>query len=237
MNERHIFERLIDLCQVQSSSDALNGSLAHLAVTAGFDHYAYFRAHPNDNFVATDYPPEWQHRYFARSYMTLDPVVTTAKRGPQVFRWSVDDVRPKVRRDLRCFYTEAADFGLKSGLSVSVSAGFGKFAILTFTSSSHSSARGCVAGETSGLGITAAAFLHSRMRNMEDLVSNGTPALSARELACLKWSSEGKTMVEIAAILDITYTCVRRNLRQAMDKLGVCKLSQATATATRRLLI
>lgn len=237
MNERHIFERVIDLCQVQSSLDALNDSLAHLAGTAGFDHYAYFRAHPNDNFVATNYPIEWQERYFARSYMTLDPVVTMAKRGPQVFHWSVDDVRPKVRRDLRSFYTEAADFGLKSGLSVSVSAGFGRFAILTFTSSSHSSARGCIAGETSGLGITAAAFLHARMRNMEDLGSNGTLAFSARELACLKWSSEGKTMAEIAAILEITYTCVRRDLRRSMDKLGVCKLSQATAAATRRLLI
>ncbi|KRD63338.1 autoinducer binding domain-containing protein [Ensifer sp. Root278] len=237
MNERRIFERVIDLCQVQSSSNTLNKSLARLAGAAGFDHYAYFRAHPNDNFVATDYPLEWQRLYFARSYVTLDPVVTTAKRGTQVFRWSVDDVRPRVCRELRRFYTEAADFGLKTGLSVSVSAGFGRFAILTFTSSSLSSARGCIAGEITGLGITAAAFLHSRMRNMEHLESNCTPALNARELACLKWSSEGKTMLEIADILDITYTCVRRNLKRAMDKLGVCKLSQATAAATRRLLI
>lgn len=237
MNERRIFERVIDLCQVQSSSNALNNSLVCLAGAAGFDHYAYFRAHPNDNFVATDYPIEWQRRYFARSYMTLDPVVTTAKRGTQVFYWSVDDVRPRACRDQRRFYTEAAEFGLKSGLSVSVSAGFGRFAILTFTSSSHGRRRGSLAGETSGLGITAAAFLHSRMRHMEDLECNAMASLSATELACLKWSSEGKTMVEIAAILDITYTRVRRNLRRAMDKLGVCKLSQATAAATRRLLI
>ena len=237
MNERHIFERVIDLCQIHLSSNALNASLAHLARAAGFDHYAYFRAHPNDNFVATDYPLEWQQHYFARSYMTLDPVVTTAKRGPLVFRWSVDEIRPRVSRELRRFYTEAADFGLKTGLSVSVSAGFGRFAILTFTSSSLSRARGCFAGEISDLGITAAAFLHSRMRHMEHMESNCTPALSARELVCLKWSAEGKSMLEIAEILEITYTCVRRNLKRAMDKLGVCKLPQATATATRRLLI
>lgn len=72
---------------------------------------------------------------------------------------------------------------------------------------------------------------------MEHLESNSTPALNARELACLKWSSEGKSMLEIAEILEITYTCVRRNLKRAMDKLGVCKLPQATAAATRRLLI
>ncbi|WP_077966942.1 autoinducer binding domain-containing protein [Ensifer adhaerens] len=237
MNERHIFERVIDLCQIHLSSNALNASLARLAGAAGFDHYAYFRAHPNDNFVATNYPLEWQRRYFARSYMTLDPVVTMAKRGTQVFRWSVDDVRPRLCRELRGFYTEAADFGLKTGLSVSVSAGFGRFAILTFTSSSLSRAHGGVAGEISGLGITAAAFLHSRMRNMEHLENNGSPALSARELFCLKWSAEGKSMRETAEILEITYTCVRRNLKRAMDKLGVCKLPQATASATRRLLI
>ena len=237
MNERHVFERVIDLCQVHLSPNALNASLAHLAQAAGFDHYAYFRAHPNDNFVATDYPSEWQQRYFARSYMTLDPVVTMAKRGPLVFGWSVDEIRPRVSRDLRRFYTEAADFGLKTGLSVSVSAGFGRFAILTFTSSSPSHARGRISGEISDLGIIAAAFLHSRMRNTERLESDCSPALSARELVCLKWSAEGKSMHETADILEITYTCVRRNLKRAMDKLGVCRLPQATATATRRLLI
>ncbi|WP_104667844.1 autoinducer binding domain-containing protein [Ensifer adhaerens] len=236
MNERRIFERLIDVCQVQASSD-MNEFLAHLAGGAGFDHYAYLRAHPNDNFVATDYPAEWQERYFAQSYMMIDPVVTAAKRGTQVFRWSVDDLRPRASRELRRFYTEAADFGLKKGLTVSVSAGFGRFAILTFTSSSLSGAGGCIVGETSGLGITAAAYLHSRMRHMEHLQSNGLPPFSARELACLKWASEGKTTIEIAKILDLSYTCVRRNLRSAMEKLGVCRLPQATATATRRLLI
>lgn len=237
MNERHIFERVIDLCQVQSSSDALNEALADVTVTAGFDHYAYFRAHPTDNFLATDYPLEWQRRYFARSYVRLDPVVRTAKRGPHVFQWSVDDLRSRSCRELRRFYTEAADFGLKTGISASVPAGFGRFAILTFASSTHNGARGTLAADVSGLGLIAAAFLHASMRYSEHGGNLGAPTLSSRELACLKWSSEGKTMIEIAAILEISYTCVRRNLKRAMDKLGVCRLSQATAAATRRLLI
>lgn len=238
MNERRIFERLIELCQVRSSPSALTNALEGLARAAGFDCYAYFRAHPNDCRVFSNYPEEWQRVYLARSYMTLDPVVTTAKRSTQVFWWSVDEMRSRVSPELRRFYTEAADFNIKSGLSVSVSAGFGRFAILTFASSKLGRPENCLRGETSALGITAAAALHTKIVEV-GRPSNAVSALglSGIELACMRWSAEGKTMREIADILGMTYSGVRHHVDGAKLKLGVVNIKQATAAATRRRLI
>lgn len=238
MNERRIFERLIDICQVASTSSALMKALGRLAKSAGFERYAYFRAHPSDHRIFTNYPSEWQRRYVARSYMTIDPVVATARRGTHVFRWSIDEIRSRVAPEIRRFYTEAADFDLKSGLSVSVSAGFGRCAILTFASSSHWRRDNCLVGETSALGITAAALMHSRVEQVGARAHGAQPAtLTANEVACLRWSADGKTMVEIAAILEMTYSGVRHHIDVAKVKFGVVTLKQAIAVATRRGLI
>ncbi|NRP21817.1 putative transcriptional activator protein TraR [Ensifer adhaerens] len=238
MNERRIFERLIDVCEAATSDEALREALIHLARSAGFDCYAYFHSHQTDNYAISNYPMEWQRRYFSCGYMTIDPVITAAKRGTKAFRWSLDAVRSRACPQLRRFYTEAADFDLKSGLSVSISTGFGRIAIVTFASSSQKSPDGFLMGETAALATTAAAYVHARIAT-RDRLGEGRHLfdLSCVETACLRWSADGKTFSEIAEILGIKYGTVRFHVDSAKLKLGVYKLSQATAAAARNLLI
>lgn len=238
MKERKIFESLIDVCEASGSDGALRNALVRLTCSAGFDCYAYFHAHQTDNYAISNYPMEWQERYFARGYMTIDPVITAAKRGTQVFRWSIDAQRSRACAQLRRFHSEAADFNLKSGLSVSVSTGFGRIAIVTFASSAHSVPEGFLLGETAALGTTAAAYVHARIAKRDRSAhSRRLVALTCNEAACLRWSAEGKTMPEIAEILGMKYGTVRFHVDSAKLKLGVFKLSQATAAAARYLLI
>ncbi|WJH38536.1 helix-turn-helix transcriptional regulator (plasmid) [Aliirhizobium terrae] len=64
-----------------------------------------------------------------------------------------------------------------------------------------------------------------------------TPKLSQRQALCLKWSSEGKTMDEIAEILEITKQSVRFHLDEARAKLDAVNLIQASSMASRNHLI
>jgi LuxR family transcriptional regulator, activator of conjugal transfer of Ti plasmids len=239
MKERMIFESLIDVCDAATGDDALCSALVRLTRSAGFDCYAYFHVHPTDSYAVSNYPLEWQERYFSRGYMKIDPVVAAAKRATHVFRWSIDAERPiSSSTQLRHFYTEAADFDLKSGLSVSVSAGVGRVAIVTFASACHTMPDDCLLGETAALGTTAAAYVHARIaqRNRTQQERRAI-ILTSNEAACLRWAAEGKSMLEIAKILGMKYGTVRFHLDSAKVKLGTVKLCQATAAAARLLLI
>lgn len=238
MKEREIFESLIDVCDAATGDDALCGALVRLTRSAGFDCYAYFHVHPTDSYAVSNYPLEWQERYFSCGYMKIDPVITAAKRATHVFRWSIDAERSRSCTQLGRFYTEAADFDLKSGLSVSVSTGFGRVAVVTFASACHTLPDDCLLGETAALGMTAGAYMHARIaqRNRTQQERRAM-ILTSNEAACLRWAAEGKSMLEIAKILGMKYGTVRFHLDSAKVKLGTVKLCQATASAARLLLI
>lgn len=74
---------------------------------------------------------------------------------------------------------------------------------------------------------------------IEDNVTLGFDCSGWRhiELACLRWSAEGKTMTEIADILEMSYSGVRHHVEEAKSKLGAVNIKQATAAATRLRLI
>lgn len=57
--------------------------------------------------------------------------------------------------------------------------------------------------------------------------------LSARELECLQWTSEGKTAWEVGRILAISEQTVVRHLNNATHRLGCVNKYHAVATAMR----
>ncbi len=61
--------------------------------------------------------------------------------------------------------------------------------------------------------------------------SAGRP-LSPRERECLKWAACGRTLKEIAMILDLSHGSVRTYLDMARRKLDAVNLAQAVAVAT-----
>jgi DNA-binding CsgD family transcriptional regulator len=63
------------------------------------------------------------------------------------------------------------------------------------------------------------------------------PQLSARELECLRWTTEGKTAWEVGRILAISEQTAVRHLNNATHKLGCVNKHQAVARALRLGLI
>ena len=63
------------------------------------------------------------------------------------------------------------------------------------------------------------------------------PALRPRELEILRWTMDGKTAWEVAAVLALTERTVVMHLQNAMDKLGCTSKHQAVLKALRLGLI
>ena len=89
----------------------------------GFKFWVY-AATPNGQnafpFVMSTYPTAWMARYIERGYLDVDPVVTHCREHATPLIWTPDGVLGD--RAQRCaeFFHDAADFGLKNGISLPV---------------------------------------------------------------------------------------------------------------------
>lgn len=64
-----------------------------------------------------------------------------------------------------------------------------------------------------------------------------TPTLTARELECLTWGSQGKTNWEIGMIMNISEATVKKHMKNVEDKLNCTGRTHSVASAIRRGLI
>jgi LuxR family transcriptional activator of conjugal transfer of Ti plasmids len=226
-----MFEKLIDACEVAADHRALKSALSRVVRSGGFDYFAYLHIGTAQSLVLSDYPDEWQSRYLDRCYVEVDPVVAKG-RDMQAFDWSGERCRGLLTTIQRSFFAEAADFGIRSGISVPVRAGFGHCAMFTLASG-NPDGRFRFNNETA---VAAAAMIHLLLNRRSDVTSKAI-ALSIREATCLRWIAEGKKMEDIAVVEGIKYGTVRDYLDGAKEKLNVSTLAHATAVATRLALI
>jgi LuxR family transcriptional regulator, activator of conjugal transfer of Ti plasmids len=233
-----LFDDFIEACHVASDRQMLRKSLFRLARACGFDQFTYLNIQAKKAHVETNYPLEWRHRYFKMAYMSIDPVVVRAMRHKQKpFDWSIDDLRRSAEGIHRRFCNEAAERGIRSGISMPIGVGFGSYAIVTLASSNAQ------ADLTVDMidPVRASALLgviHTTFTRLGDQpLERGRFSLSERQLLCLRWLSEGKTGVEIADILGTSERTVRFHIETAKKALEAVTTPQATATAVRLNLI
>ncbi|WQO97951.1 autoinducer binding domain-containing protein (plasmid) [Sinorhizobium meliloti] len=100
-----------------------NEALTELARELGFEYYAYLNLQPVGTFAVSNYSPEWQDRYFSKSFSEIDPVVLIAKSTMRAFTWSSENTRKVRSRRVRQFYLDAAGFGIRSGITIPVATG------------------------------------------------------------------------------------------------------------------
>ncbi|RWA75253.1 MAG: LuxR family transcriptional regulator [Mesorhizobium sp.] len=228
---------LIDAVDLARDERAVRNALKKFVVDCGFERYAYLHPGPTGAGVSSDYPPEWRETYFRNRYSSIDPVVTRAKRLKAPFSWSTEDLHPR-RRSLeeRRFFAEATDFGIRSGLTIPLQVSFGTVAMLTLASARPFT-------EISSLhdahrAATAVAFVHIKLSMLGDLhIEETETRLTAQEAKCLTWSSLGKYMPEIAAILGIEHRTVQYHLDNVREKLGAINLPHAVRIALLRKLL
>lgn len=214
---------------------AVQGTLQKLTHEAGFSAYAYLSFRADTQIAVSNYHPDWQARYFDQGYAAVDPVVRAARDCFEAFAWS-NVSTTRMNKERRQFYGEAAEFGIRSGITVPIKTGFGRMAMLTLASSEVDFAE----GQRLNPVLAAASFgqVHSRLELMRlTPTRHSNIRMNANELICLRWSAEGKSMKDIATIENTTYANVCFFLRNAKNALGASTLPQATALAKEFRLI
>ena len=135
MKRNRFFRELIDAVGGTSSDKALKRALSRLRASYDYDYFAFLNLHAHKVHAVSDYPEEWKAIYLAGSYTTVDPIITSAKRINRPFEWSIERERRRAEDDVKRFCDEAASFGIRSGLSIPMRTGQGRYALLTLASS------------------------------------------------------------------------------------------------------
>jgi LuxR family transcriptional activator of conjugal transfer of Ti plasmids len=230
------FQRLIDVSSVASTEASLKQALPELVRDLGFDCYAYPNVQPVRTFAVSNYPAEWQTRYLARDYTSIDPVVAMARAKMRAFTWAAGSPRQASSKAVRAFYSEASDFGIRSGVSIPIRTAFGHMSMLTLASNKPSLSLETDIDQVAA--VTSVALLHASLEHSDaEPTAARSIELTAKQALCLKWSAEGKSMKAIATIENMSYATVNFHLNNARKALDASSLAQATALAAKLKLI
>lgn len=215
-----------------------------IADAYGFEFYCYGAALPSSllkpyMLLLDGYPEAWRERYVQQGYLAADPVVEHSQHSVVPLPW--DELGERIAQDdlARKIFAEAAEFGLRSGVTLPMRGVHGDFSLWSLSSSE--------APEVAYSRIRAilpdlcllALHLHEAL---DRLVESGVleyvrPQLTARESECLLWAAEGKTAWETSQILGIAERTVIFHLQNAAEKLGCSNRQQAIARAIAQGLV
>ncbi|MBF2712690.1 autoinducer-binding transcriptional regulator TraR [Agrobacterium vitis] len=233
---QHWLEKLTDLAAIQGDECILNNGLADLAEHFGFTGYAYLHIQHKHVIAVSNYHREWQSTYFDKKFDALDPVVKRARSMKHVFAWSGEQERPKLSEEERAFYAQAADFGIRSGITIPIRTANGSTSM--FTLASEKPAIDLDRQIDAVAAAAAVGQLHARISFLRTTPTAEDAAwLDPKEATYLRWIAVGKTMEEIADVEGVKYNSVRVKLREAMKRFDVRSKAHLTALAIRRKLI
>ncbi|RWC37735.1 MAG: transcriptional regulator TraR [Mesorhizobium sp.] len=233
---QHWLDKLTDLTAVEGDQRNLKDALAGLAEQIGFGGYAYLNIQPDHTLAISNYHPEWQSVYFGRNYSAFDPVVGRAKTMKRTFTWSGDQERPRLSKAQRAFYAHAADFGIRSGITIPVRTANGSMSMFTLASEKLTIELDREIDAVAA--ATAVAQLHARITFLQATPSVERAAyLDPKEATYLRWIAVGKTMEEVAELEGVKYNSVRVKLAETKRRFDVHTTTHLTALAIRRKLI
>lgn len=181
------------------------------------------------------FPTNWDREWDRHS--RHDPYFLSAANSRRPVRWSdvqnSTDLLTAPQRDCMHYIS---DLGLTDGITVPVHVHGRRFAFLTALGTECSAQDACRQEMTALLTMVAHYFHNHLWATTEQMVA-GQIALSPREHQCLVWSAYGKTIEDIAAILDISAETVRVYLKRINQKLAAANRTHAVAKALHMGLI
>ncbi|MER9353804.1 LuxR family transcriptional regulator [Mesorhizobium sp. M0514] len=179
------------------------------------------------------WPAEWTDRYFSNGYLYRDPTIRLVAQGSRPFSWrdlgSLGELWPGARRVM----DEAAEFGLREGLT---------FSFLTIERqrvglSIAGEKLELPPGEQDAFLLVAAYAFGKAVILAEENRQTGSVGLSPRQNDVLQWASLGLSVEAIADRLGISSHTADSHLRAARERLGVQNTVHAVAEAFRLGLI
>ncbi|KAA3448210.1 transcriptional regulator TraR [Mesorhizobium sp. SARCC-RB16n] len=233
---RQWLDRLTDLAALPGDERIIKHGLANFTEEMGFAGYAYINILSSHAHIVSNYGPGWQSAYAEQQYFEIDPVIRRARSLKGVFTWSGERESSQLSKKERSFYAHAADFGIRSGVTIPIRAARGTLAMFTLASEKPESEL------RHGLDPLAAAAavgqLHARISFTDLAPTVPQPDFFDSTAAdYLYWLSEGKTKQEVADLANASYDRVRSKLRTAAKYLETGNTMHLVSTAIRKGLI
>lgn len=223
----------VDAFRTLTSADAVRARLLSEAERLGFRYVVCCDlARPGESLkalqLANSWPAAWANRYFARNYVTRDPMVRELFRTYCPFRWDEVLERRRISPGERLVLNEAADFGMRQGLVVPIHGCDGRTGVLSLAGS-H-----CDCDDRSRAELhLVAIYAHARLNDLSgaSAAPRSEVRLTPRQRECLHWVAAGKSTWEIGEILGIRESTVHATLENAKRRLGVTTRIQAVLKA------
>jgi LuxR family transcriptional regulator, activator of conjugal transfer of Ti plasmids len=230
------FQEFIDAMHTANDETDLHKVAVRLTHRLGFRWFAYLGLTQDASTLISSYPKSWTGRYFDLRYQHIDPVVRRARQQHDLFSWGGALPRAAGNCEQRRFFEEAQTFGIRSGITVPIRGGFGRFAAFTLATSEPSGQSEHLLAKARDIVQLAGIYFHSHAstRLGRPAVQGAkTTILTQREQQCLTWAAEGKTVADTAILLDISSRTVVFHLENVRRKLGAISMPQCIAVAMR----
>jgi LuxR family transcriptional activator of conjugal transfer of Ti plasmids len=231
------FQEFVDAIQTADTADEFERVATRLTHRLGFQRFAYLRLAGDAPTLISSYPKSWTSRYFDLGYQQLDPVVRRARLEHGLFSWTGEISNPPGNRELRRFFDEATTFGIRSGVTVPIRAGFGRMAAFTLATGEREVQPEQFVAQWKDVVQLAGLYFHTHVAVKLDRPPTVRPVgteLTQRERQCLAWTAQGKTVADIAVLVEIAPRTVVFHLENARRKLDAASIAQCVAEALRR---
>jgi len=227
-----MYQRFVDILSGQPNRDELEIALGGAAGLLGLPMFAYLllseqRSAP---LLISNYPGAWTEHYLAQRYDRLDPVIGTAARTAEPFEWGPDF--RVCERSASCgkFFGEAAEFGIRFGLTIPIRDKQRRLAAVTFATDERGTVfRRSIETYRSGLHLMALFFHRKACSTLDPERRIDGIKLSPRQFECLGWAARGKSAWDTSQIIGISRRTVLFHLEAAKAKLDVRSMQHAVA--------
>jgi LuxR family transcriptional regulator, activator of conjugal transfer of Ti plasmids len=216
-----------------ADESALRDAMVDVAQAFSLEAFAYLTmpCHPGAKVrLISTYPTAWTARYLRKRYERFDPVIIHAGCRLEPFPWGIDIGPGDLSKSQQILFDEAAQYGIRCGLTIPIRDGNDTLAALTFATDERPGPfRRYVEMHVTTLQLISFYFhAHaSRRRGVNRTI--GGVRLSPRQLECLRWAAQGKSTWDISKVLGISQRTAEFHLESAKAKLGVRTICQAVA--------
>ena len=230
----------VDCLHTARTEDDFRRVAERTAHGLGFRWFAYFGRGMNARNLISSYPKSWTDHYFDEQYDEIDPVLQKPLTPCRVFPWDGRAARSAKSARERRLFDDALSFKIRTGLTVRIPGGNGQSAAFTLAVDDRSLGLDRFIESSQDflqmIGLTYHAHVSARIGRASFTDQTGAP-LTQRERQCLAWISQGKTMQDIASLLDVTPRGVKFHLDNARRNLAALSLPHAVALAIRQGLL
>lgn len=177
-------------------------------------------------------PKAWMEIYRDRNYGAIDPTIEQALRTTSMVVWN-----DELREENPDFFSEAKEYGLREGVTLSNKGPDNTIRFLSFSRSQGEVSEAEGARIVLGFKWMMDILVETLMRLHDDVLVGEGASLTRREKEILQWTADGKSSGEISMILEISENTVNFHLKGIQRKFHAPNKTFAAAYAAAQGLL